>query len=98
MWKKLKRKLEKIQDSDETTKKRWLIGTTTVAMILVIVLWLVYINWVIKSANETEVKESSLSFWQIFKNGLNIISKSIWNNIKDFVSKITSERTIIIEK
>lgn len=98
MFKKIKKSIEKIQDSDEAAKKRWLIASSAVTMILVISLWLVYINNTIQPVNNViEKQESEIGFWQIFKNGLNIVGESIWDGVKSFISKITSERTITIE-
>lgn len=98
MWRKLNKFIGKIQHSDEATKKRWLIVSSAIAMILVISLWLVYINWTIKSVGDNVEKQNlEPGFWQIFKTGLNITSESIWNGIKNSVSKITGERMITIE-
>ncbi|MBT9170622.1 MAG: hypothetical protein DDT18_00966 [Actinobacteria bacterium] len=98
MFKSLKKYLKKIQHSDEATKKRWLIVSSAIAMILVISLWLVYISWTIKSVGDNIEKQGSEpGFWQIFKTGLKVVGESAWNNIKNIVSKITGERTITIE-
>ncbi len=97
MWRNLKNFITKIQNSDEATKKRWLIGTTAIAMVFVVGLWLIYINWAMKSINNVGVQESSTGFWQILKTGFIVVFDSIKETIKIFTSKIFSERTIIIE-
>jgi len=98
MFKALKQHLQRIQNSDETTKKRWLIGASAISMILVISLWLVYMKFSFESlANTNQNNESSIGFWQIFKTGLKVTSASIWHEIKNFISKIIGERTITIE-
>jgi len=90
--------LQKIQNSDEATKKRWLIGAAAVSMILVISLWLVYIQSTVKSIGDNiKDQESTIGFWQIFKNGLVIAFDSIKENIKVIISEITKSRTITIE-
>jgi len=90
--------LKKIQNSDEATKKCWLIGVTAVSMVLIISLWLVYIKFTVESfTSSAQEQESVVGFWQIFKNGLKVISESVWNSIKGFVSEITKSRTITIE-
>lgn len=92
--------IENIQNSDEATKKRWLIASSAVTMILVVSLWLIYINHSIQPAGNNiniEQQESGIGFWQIFKNGLNIVGESIWSNTKNFVLKITGERVITIK-
>ncbi|NCO15186.1 hypothetical protein COW77_00195 [Candidatus Wolfebacteria bacterium CG18_big_fil_WC_8_21_14_2_50_39_7] len=98
MFKKLKIFLQKIQNSDEATKKRWLIGATAISMILVIGLWLVYIQSTVKSiGNNIENQESTVGFWQIFKNGLVVVFNSVKENIKIIISEITKSRTITVE-
>ena len=90
--------MQKIQNSDEATKKRWLIGAAAVSMILVISLWLVYIQSTVKSIGDNiKDQESTIGFWQIFKNGLVIAFDSIKENIKVIISEITKSRTITIE-
>jgi len=98
MLEKLKKFLNNIQNSDEATKKRWLIGASAISMVLVISLWLVYMKFSFESlANTNQNNESSIGFWQIFKTGLKVTSTSIWHEIKNFISKIIRERTITIE-
>jgi uncharacterized Rmd1/YagE family protein len=98
MFRNLKTFLQKIQNSDEATKKRWLIGATAISMILVIGLWLVYIQSTVKSiGNNIGDQESTVGFWQIFKNGLVVIFNSVKENIKIIISEITKSRTITIE-
>ena len=98
MFKNLKTFLQKIQNSDEATKKRWLIGATAISMILVISLWLVYIQSTVKSIGDNiKDQESTIGFWQIFKNGLVIVFNSVKENIKIIISEITKSRTITIE-
>ena len=98
LWQKLNKFIKKIQHSDEATKKRWLIVSSAIAMILVISLWLVYINWTIKAVGDNvEKQELEPGFWQIFKTGLKVAGESAWDNIKNIVSKITGERIITIE-
>lgn len=98
MFKSLKKYLKKIQNSDEATKKRWLIVSSAIAMVLVISLWLVYINWTIKSVGDNVEKQNlEPGFWQIFKTGLKVAGESAWDGVKNSVSKITGERIITIE-
>ncbi len=98
MRRKLKNLLSNIQNSDEKTKKRWLIGASTISIILVIGLWLIYINFTTKPlSGNIDVKEPTVGFWQIFKNGLTIVFQSVKEKIKDIFLEITKSRTIIIE-
>jgi hypothetical protein len=96
MFQKMKAKLEKIQNSSEKVKRRWLIIATIISMILVISLWLIYIDsssiWA--NNNKEENKESTTGFWDVFKTGTGVITGSIKENINDLISKLKSDRTI----
>lgn len=98
MIEKLKKLLEKIRNSDEATKKRWLMGTAAVSMAVVVALWLVYVNADMKLVPEIkDAGEPSTGFWQIFKNGLNVVFGSIKDGVTNLISEITKSRTITIE-
>ncbi len=98
MWRFLKKYLEKIQNSDEATKKRWLVAATAVSMIIVIGFWFVYINYTTKPAVEnTAVQTPNIGFWQIFKNGLAVIYQSLKEKVQIIFSEITKSRTINVE-
>jgi hypothetical protein len=98
MRRKLKNLLGNIQNSDEKTKKRWLIGASAISIILVIGLWFVYINFTTKPLGEnTSINEPTVGFWQIFKNGLTIVFQSVKEKVEDVFLEITKSRTIIIE-
>lgn len=89
--------IEKLRSSDESVKIRWLIGLSAVAMIVVVSFWLVYLNYSIKTAGDSENQKSEIGFWRIFKTGLKVAGDSIKSNIKNFTSKISGERTVIME-
>ncbi len=98
MWQKIKNWLIIIQNSDEKTKRRYLVVASAVAMIFIIGLWLIYLKSTIQNANqETAGQTPNTQFWQIFKNGLNITGSSIKQNIQDTISKIFKGETITIQ-
>ncbi|MEE8131631.1 MAG: hypothetical protein V3T98_01120 [Candidatus Paceibacterota bacterium] len=104
MFKNIKSFILHLQNSDEATKKRWLIGVSAITMIFVISGWLVYLNYTIEKIGAPEDNEiaHSTSFWQVFKTGLIITGQSIKDKTKNLISeimdKIKSKNTIIIEK
>lgn len=97
MFERLKNFLRRIQNSDEATKKKWLIGASAVSMILVVGLWLIYIQSTIKVITNQTEEESVIGFWQVLKNGLRVIFHSIKDNIKTIISEINKSRTIVVE-
>lgn len=85
--------LRELQRSDKTRKKRWLIAFTAFSMIVVLALWLVYIN--VLGIPSTVVKtpapkaENSLeSVWGTFKRGLS----EIFSNVK---SQLETSKNLI---
>lgn len=83
--------VEKLQNSDDAVKKRWLIGLSAATIILVIGLWVVYLNFTIDKIGESEQEApSGTSFWQVLKTG----SGKAFSKI---VGIIKTERTITIE-
>lgn len=98
---KLLNKLKQIQESDETTKKKWLIIMTVAAMIIVISLWLVYINYSIKSVDNgvgaINLEKSETDFLEVFKKGLGVVGNSVKEKIKNFGYKIMGGKTVIME-
>ena len=44
MFEKLKNKLKQIQESDEQTKKRWLILMSIVSMAVIVAVWVFFLN------------------------------------------------------
>ncbi len=70
-------KLKKLQRADDATKKRWLFGATAISMILVITLWVFYLNMTLPSINkETKPAEAAGNGEDLggtFKNGFRVI-------------------------
>jgi len=101
IWQKIKTWLFKIQSSDEKTKRKYLILASAITMIVIIGLWLIHLKSTIQSPIQETQNQisnvSSASFWQIFKNGLNITGSSIKQNIQDIFSKIFKGQTITIK-
>lgn len=97
--KQIKTKLEKIQASDRASKNRWFIGMTAISMLVVIGLWLIYLDWSFNSfSNSAVASDSSVEAWQVFKNGLADISRVTTEGFGDIFSKAAGGRTLEIEQ
>lgn len=75
--KSLKAFIKKLQRSDEKTKKRWLFGTSTISVFLIIILWILYASLTmpaITGVPEERVQAQETSrgenFFTIFRRGL----------------------------
>lgn len=86
--------IEKLQNADEARKKRWLIGLSAAAMILIVGLWVIYLNFVLDKIGEPKQEApsapSGAGFWQVMRTGA---GKAI-NYITGIIG---TERTITIE-
>lgn len=99
MFEKLKNKLQKIQESDEQTKKRWLIGLSAATMIVIIFLWLALFNFLFEKSGEIDAikQESAVNFFGTFKNGLKSIGGSVKEGIKNLKNEAISRWLIEIK-
>ena len=93
--------LEKLQSADETTKKRWLVASTSVIMVVVVALWLAYFNTLLTSFTPTpppEVinEEAGFTFLETLGNGAAVVYQSVGDAIGRAVSFITAPRSYLI--
>ncbi len=105
-----KQYLNKLRRSDESTKRRWFIGSTIVIMALVIGLWIIYINNITAEPlffSSNKQKDEN-SFSETFKRGIDnlsndlgkryeVLKKSIDQNIGVIKEQITEPNVINIE-
>ena len=97
---KIKNFIVKLQNLDETAKKRWLIIFSAVAMLAVISLWALYVNLSIADVNssplaknEKSVKNPEPDLGQIWGAGLT----KIGGEIKDKIVKLSSKNILTIQ-
>ncbi|MFA5098852.1 MAG: hypothetical protein WC461_01380 [Candidatus Paceibacterota bacterium] len=97
MW--IERFIARIQNSEERTKRRWLILCSVAAMMVIAALWVI----LTVSAFQAPSMETSVvatdepGFWQILKNGTSVIFNSATKNFKNVFSRLTEKKTIVIE-
>jgi amino acid permease len=51
---KVNKKIKELRRSDQKTKRYWLIGSTIVVMVVVVILWVVYLNFTIPKVTQDE--------------------------------------------
>lgn len=92
--------LQKLQDSDESTKRRWMFIITAIVMVIVIYLWLAYFNNLIVGFAQPQLQElqesSEFTFWQTMKNGTAILYQGSIDKIRDFGEILQTPREYII--
>ena len=86
----VQKKIKQIQRADPKIKKRWLFGLSGFSMIIVLVLWLGYLNLslpkITSSESEKEIKKGE-SFFSVLGRGFLIIGA----NVKNQISQIKKE-------
>ncbi|MDI6734331.1 MAG: hypothetical protein QMD50_02450 [Patescibacteria group bacterium] len=91
-----KKYLRELQRADDQRKKRWLISTSTISIISIIILWVVFFNLGLKpidkkqEVSSTDTNNQNETFWQTINRGAESI-KEMFNreikNIKNIISK-----------
>ena len=90
--------LEKLQSSDESTKRRWMFGSAVVIMIVVVYVWFAYFNTLVAgfSAPAPAATEGGFSFFGSMENGLAIISGAFMEKIHAFGRILAAPREYIV--
>ena len=93
----------RIQESDEGTKRKWLIILSSVSSIIVIGLWAVYLNFTTTSAiTANSMNNKKPGFFKIFSTGASVVSgktaTGLANSYVYFSDKAKSQNKFLINK
>ena len=77
--------IKNLQNSDDLTKKKWLVIFTAITMAVVIAFWSVYISFRIKDVNALEVQNTSPSFSEVFNAGLKILGAETYSKFQALI-------------
>lgn len=84
--------LEKIRNSSEYNKKKWVFLLSAISMVIIVLLWLVYMNiFIFSNAIKQEKDSFGSTFWPTLKIGISVTwekTKDTANNISSFFFKI----------
>ena len=72
--------IKELQRSDDARKKRWLYGSATAAIIVVVGLWAFYLNITILSSKRVESVKTAggkESFFRVFTRGLGVVGAEL---------------------
>lgn len=85
----MKHHLTRIRQSDQKTKRRWLIGLTGGTIIIIIAIWILYMRaFVFVSTDPLAQEDVRIGFWPVFKNGLTITGSSIRHTFDTILSEM----------
>ena len=91
--------IEKIRHANDTVKRWWVIGATTIVMCAIIILWIIYISATLPQTKLTnsaisttdnsntlqvESKKTNQSFFGIIIEGVKITSNNMWDSFRSF--------------
>ena len=100
MLKSLKSFIFELQQLDEQSKMKWLLGMTALTVALVIFLWVIYLNATVASVDDS--KNNQFSNWDVFKAGLVTISEKVESGVINsylfFHDKLNQGTTFTITK
>lgn len=91
---KTKRYIRKLQRSDESTKKRWLIGGTAGVMLLLIVFWVAYLQVSLPPVAEIgEVsaplpEQKNETFFSVFVRGIGVVGAQFKTGVENVISAL----------
>lgn len=54
--------LQRIQNAPRATRQKWFVGTTIVVVLVVIVLWVKYLNWSFRAVGDDRAGELQQGF------------------------------------
>ncbi|MFA6407536.1 MAG: hypothetical protein WCV80_02415 [Candidatus Paceibacterota bacterium] len=90
--------IEQLRTKDEETKKWWVVGASAISMIIIVFLWVLYLNITLPSI-DTPVSTSTIpvatvapkktSPFGTFMEGWSVVSKDIRTKWKSFSDKTT---------
>ena len=93
--------LQRLQESDDRTKTRWLVGLSVASMIVVVALWLSYFNMLIVSSNQPTVAgngaPAGVSFFDTMKAGSAVILDHAWSGLQRLSGILKAPRSYIIK-
>jgi signal transduction histidine kinase len=79
-----------LQKSDERTKKRWLVILAATTMLIVIILWVMYINITIQNLGDRESSAAQSDFSATFQTGSLILVKEIGAKLNELAYRLRS--------
>ncbi len=97
MW--IKKFIARIQNSEEKTKRRWMVLFSVTAVMVIAAFWIFFTAPFFQDSlvAPSVIAVDEPGFWQILKNGTSVVFDSIAENFKNIFSRITEKKTIVIE-
>ena len=102
MSRRMRQFFEDIRNSDEAIRKRWLIALSGASMVIVIALWVGYLNLVVQPSEDVAALHKEPGLAQTFGLGVKVtageIKKGSVRTVDYFREKFGGSNEIMIEK
>lgn len=90
--------LERLQNADESVKKRWLVALSAIAMLIIIVVWTKYFAFITQRGSiGQESASGEFSFWETMKIGASVLWEDIRGILRDLGRILGAPRSYIIK-
>ena len=94
--------LERLQSADDNRKRRWLVVSSGVAMVIVVYVWLAYFNFIIQgpgapSVQPPEGAAPELTFFETVKRGSAILYENLAEKIGLLGSRIRAPKEYLVD-
>lgn len=89
-------KIKRIQRSDKSTKRKWLVGGSVILMIFIVFMWIGYLNLTLPQVasdseleeNQEPVAEESSSFFESVSTGASILYTKVEKGARNITDKV----------
>lgn len=91
--------LEKIQNADESVKKRWLVVLSAIAMLIIVAVWAKYFALITQPSGNIgrENAGGEFSFWETMKTGVSVLWGKLWGALQGLGRIFGASRSYIIK-
>lgn len=79
-----------LQEKDEQSKKQWLIGLTSISMLIILALWIISLNSTLKTLTGPENEKIETGFSATLSQGMKIVAGEIGKVLSKFSDKVQS--------
>jgi len=88
--------IERLQNSDEKTKTKWLIILSAASMAVVVAVWLIYFNNLTTLPTDERPAESGVEFTDVFLRGISVLKDIFVSRAEKFIDLFKTSRSYMI--